>query len=170
VKGRLGGDDEDPGAPTNYLEDVDGEPTGRRYRRSGSAHHQRKKCRRRALWDPGAPTINAKKHRRSARWEAMPEIWECPSSTRKTSMVGPLGGGDGDPGTPTINAKNIDSGPPRRRCRRSKSAHHQRKKCRWRPPPPVGGAGGPGVPTINAKNVDGKTPRRRCQRSESTHH
>jgi hypothetical protein len=35
----LGGIDRDPGAPTTYLEDVDGRPHGKRCRRSVSIHH-----------------------------------------------------------------------------------------------------------------------------------
>jgi hypothetical protein len=49
-------------------------------------------------------------------------------------MVGPLRGDAGGLGAPTINAKNIDGGPPERRCRRSESTHHQHKKRqRWPP-------------------------------------
>jgi hypothetical protein len=33
--------------------------------------------------DPEAPTINDKKHRRRAPWEAVPEIWERPPLTLK---------------------------------------------------------------------------------------
>jgi hypothetical protein len=37
--GPLVGDAGGPGAPTTYVEDVDGGPAGRQCRRSGSAHH-----------------------------------------------------------------------------------------------------------------------------------
>jgi hypothetical protein len=86
-----------------------------------------------------------------APWEVLSEIRECPSST--------LG--------------NVNGGILERRCWRSESAHHQRKKHRWRTPweavpeireclpsmlgnidgAPLGGAEARdlGVPTINAK-------------------
>jgi hypothetical protein len=60
----------------------------------------------------------------------MPEIREHPPSTQKMSMTDPLRGNVGDPGAYTINVKNVDSEPPGRRCWRSRSAHHQRKKYR----------------------------------------
>jgi hypothetical protein len=66
-----------------------------------------------------------------------------------------VGGSVRGPGASTINAKNINSGPPGRWCRRSGSAHHQHKKCQRCPPPLGGGVGGPGPPTINAKNING---------------
>jgi hypothetical protein len=37
--GPMGGDDGDSGAPTTYLEDVNGSPPERRCQRPGSAHH-----------------------------------------------------------------------------------------------------------------------------------
>jgi hypothetical protein len=64
----------------------------------------------------------------AAPWEAMPEVRECPPPILKTSMVGPLEGGAKDLGASTIKAKNVDDGPSGRRCRRSRSAHHQCKK------------------------------------------
>jgi hypothetical protein len=48
--------------------------------------------------DPGAPTINAKKHRWRGPWEAVPEIWERPPSMLKnvdSGPPGPRGGGGG---------------------------------------------------------------------------
>jgi hypothetical protein len=39
ISGPLGSDAGDLGAPTTYVEDVDGGPPGRRCQRSGSAHH-----------------------------------------------------------------------------------------------------------------------------------
>jgi hypothetical protein len=66
-EGPLGGDDGDPGAPTTYLEDVDGDP---------------------------------------------------------------LGGDAGGPGVPTTYLEDVDGGAPGRRCRRSRSFHHQSKKRR----------------------------------------
>jgi hypothetical protein len=39
------------------------------------------------------------------------EIRERPPSMQKTSMAGPLIGGDGDPRAPTINAKKLTAGP-----------------------------------------------------------
>jgi hypothetical protein len=72
-------------------------------------------------------------------------------------MRGALGGDDGDPGAPTINTKNVDGGSPRKRCRRSKSAHHQHKKTSMAGS--LGGdAGDPRTPTINAKNIDSGSP------------
>jgi hypothetical protein len=62
--------------------------------------------------DPGAPTINTKKH----RWQPR------------------LGGDDEDSGAPTINGRNIDGGPPVRQCCGSRSVHHQRKRRRWQAP------------------------------------
>jgi hypothetical protein len=63
--------------------------------------------------------------RQRVPWEAVPEIWEHPSSMLKMSMVGPLGGGAEGPGVPTVNAKNVGGGPPRKQCERSESTHHQ---------------------------------------------
>jgi hypothetical protein len=76
--------------------------------------------------DPGAPTIDTRKHRQRVPWEVMPEdsgvptsmlkmslagpwwvlseIQERPPSMLKTSMVDPLVGVVGDPEVPTINA------------------------------------------------------------------
>jgi hypothetical protein len=122
----LGGDAEGPGAPTINTKNVDGGLPGRRCRRSRSAHHQRKK------------------HRRQAPWEAVQEVRERSSSTQKTSMVAPLGGGAKGPKAPTINAKMSMVDPLR------------------------GGAVGPGASTINAKNVDAGPLERLCQRSGST--
>jgi hypothetical protein len=82
---------------------------------------------------------------------------------------GTLGGDVGDPGAPTTNAKNIDSGPPRRRCWRSRSVHHQRKKHRWWAP----WEAMPGIrecPPSTLKNIDGGPPGRRSRGSGSTHH
>jgi hypothetical protein len=68
-------------------------------------------------------------------------------------MAGLLGGDIRDPGASTINVKNVDDSPLGRRCRRSKSIYHQRKKALT-----VGPLGGDAedleAPTINAKNVD----------------
>jgi hypothetical protein len=86
--------------------------------------------------------------------EAVPEIKERPPSTLKMSTAGPLGGAAGDPRAPTINAKNVDDRAPRRRCWRSRSAHHQRKET-FTATPLGGGAEDSGAPTINAENIDG---------------
>jgi hypothetical protein len=102
------------------------------------------------------------------------EIEESPPSTQKTSTMDPLGGDVGEPGEPTINAKNVDDGTPRRRCRRSETAHHQKSstvvpreavlETSERTPsmqkrstvgPLRGTAGDPGAPNINTKNIDG---------------
>jgi hypothetical protein len=91
--GPLGGSAGDPAAPIINAKNIDGGALERRCRRSGSAHHERKKHQ---WWDP---------------WEAMSEIQEHPPSTQETLMVAPLGGDVGDPGVPTTNAKNIDSRP-----------------------------------------------------------
>jgi hypothetical protein len=74
------------------------------------------------------------------------EIQECPPSTQKTLMAGPMGGGVGDPREPTINTKIINSGPL------------------------GGGAEYPGAPSINARNVNDGPPVRQCRRSWSAHH
>jgi hypothetical protein len=77
--------------------------------------------------DSRACTINTKKHRWRASWEAVleiqerhhqcnkyrwwapleavPEIWECSPTTLKNVDDRPLGGDAGDLGAPTINAK-----------------------------------------------------------------
>jgi hypothetical protein len=122
--------------------------------------------------DPGVPTIIGNKHRWREPWEALPEVWEHPPSTRELSMAGPLGGGDRDPGALAINARNLDGEPLGMRCWRSGSAHQKHEKLqRWAPrevmpeiqerPPSMqktstvgplgGGDGDPGGPTINAK-------------------
>jgi hypothetical protein len=96
--------------------------------------------------DPGASTINAKKH----QWRT-------------------LGGGAGDQGAPTINAKNVDDEALGRWCWRSRSAHHQRKET-LTAAPLGGGAGDSGAPTINAENIDDGPPGRCCWRYGSSHH
>jgi hypothetical protein len=63
--------------------------------------------------DPGAPTINAKKHRRRAPGGAEAGDPEASTINVKMSTVGPLGGAEaGDLGAPTISVKNIDDMPP----------------------------------------------------------
>jgi hypothetical protein len=54
---------------------------------------------------PGAPTINAKKYRWWAPWEAISEVRERPPSTLRVINGGPLGGGAEGLGAPTINVK-----------------------------------------------------------------
>jgi hypothetical protein len=84
--------------------------------------------------DPGVPTIIGKKHRWREPWEALPEVWEHPPSTRELSMAGPLGGGDRDPGALAINARNLDGEPLGMRCWRSGSTHQKHEKLqRWAP-------------------------------------
>jgi hypothetical protein len=63
--------------------------------------------------DPGAPTINAKKHRQQIPWE-VPElkIRVQPPSTLENIDDGPPER-DGDPRVSTINVTNVDDGPPR---------------------------------------------------------
>jgi hypothetical protein len=125
--------------------------------------------------DPGAPTIQCKKHRWWAPSEAVTEIQERPLSMQKMSMVAPLGGSDGDPGAPTINEKNVDGtpwetmleiwqrppfnaksvngSPPGRRCRRFGSDHYSTQKMSMTAP--LGGdAGDLRAPTIQHKNVN----------------
>jgi hypothetical protein len=152
----LGGVARGSGVPPIHAKNVD----GRRGRRSGSTRHQHKKYRWRApgRWCQrsrsthhqykkrrGAPlgggargsgvlTINAKKHRRQAPWEAVPEVRERPSSMQKTLTAGPLGGGVGGLVAAAINAKNIDGGSRGRRCQRSVSAHQATQRRRWRAP------------------------------------
>jgi hypothetical protein len=56
----LEGADGDPGAATINVKNVDGRPPGECWWRSGSTHHQRKKCRR---WDPWeVPELQIQKH------------------------------------------------------------------------------------------------------------
>jgi hypothetical protein len=110
----LGGDVEDPGAPTTYLEDVDGRPlgdvaadlgapttyledvtggpTGRHCQRSRSTRDLY--CRRR--WRPP--------------WAVMTEIRERPPPVLKISMASPLGGDNGDLGASTIYFEDINGG------------------------------------------------------------
>jgi hypothetical protein len=216
--GPLGGDAGDSGTLTINAKNVDSGPPRRRCQKSGSVHHQCKKCRWRPPWealseiwecppptqkmsmegpvggdagDPGTLTINTKNVDGGPPWEATSEIREHSPSKQKMSTAGPLRGDAGDPGAPTINAKNVNGGPPGRQCRRSSSAHHQRKKHRrwslgeamleiWERPPsmqetsmvgPLGGdVGDAGAPTINTRNIDGGPPGRRCWRSRSAHH
>jgi hypothetical protein len=78
----LGGIDGDTGVPTTYIGDVDGGPLGRRCLRPGTAHHLCRRCR---WWPP---------------CEVLTETWEHPPPMSEMSMVGPLGGADGDPGAP----------------------------------------------------------------------
>jgi hypothetical protein len=61
-------------------------------------------------------------------WEAVLEVHERPPSMQKMSMAGPLRGGARGLGARTINVRNINGRPLGRRCRRSRSAHHQHKK------------------------------------------
>jgi hypothetical protein len=157
----LGGGARGPGTTTINAKNVDGRPLGRRCRRSGSAHHQRKK------------------RRRQAPWEVMPEVQERPPSMQKILTAGPVGGGAEGLRAPTINIKNVDGEPPGRRCRRSGSVHHQHKKHQRHAPrrrcrrsesthnqrkktsmvAPLGGSvEGPRASTINVKNVDGGAP------------
>jgi hypothetical protein len=63
--------------------------------------------------DPGAPTINAKKHRWWAPWEVPQlEIRERRPLTLRNVDGGPLVGADEDPGGSTINAKKRRRRPP----------------------------------------------------------
>jgi hypothetical protein len=106
------------------------------------------------------------------------------------STAGPLRGDAEGLGASAINAKNINIGCLGRRCRRSRCAHHQRKKYLWQAPgkhargvgestnnaknvdggPLGGGNRGMRAPTINAINVDGGPLGRQCRRSGSSHH
>jgi hypothetical protein len=161
--GPLGGGAGGPGVPTLNAKNVDGKPTrgrcqmsgkahhqcnkhqrltpGRQCQRSESACHQRKKCRRQALWGggggdggSGAPTTQLEDVD-GGPLEVVSEVQERPPSTQKTSMADPLGGDAGGSGAPTINGKNIVDGRPAGvRCQRSESAHHQCKKHRRRAP------------------------------------
>jgi hypothetical protein len=99
---------------------------------------------------PGVPTINAKKHRRWAPCEAVPEIWERPPSTLRNVDGGPLRGGARNLGALTINAKKHRQRPPGRRCWISGSVHHQHQKTSTTDH--LGGCDGDSrAPTINAK-------------------
>jgi hypothetical protein len=91
-------------------------PPRRRCQKFGNDYHLVAGCR---WWPP---------------WEAVSEVWEHPPSMQKTLMAGPLVGDVGGSGAPTINAKNVDNRSHGRRCWRSRSAHHQYKKYRWRSP------------------------------------
>jgi hypothetical protein len=66
-------------------------------------------------------------------------------------MVGPLASAEGDLGAPTINVKNIDDGPPGRRCRRFRSTYHQHEETSTTSPLGDVGVVVPGAHTINAK-------------------
>jgi hypothetical protein len=113
-------------------------------------------------------------------WEVLSETWERPPPMSETLMVGPLGGAVKDPGTLTTYVRDVDGRPPRRHCRRPKSAHHLCRRRRWwgpwevlseireRPPPmsktsmafPLGGANvDPGALTTFLEDVDGSPPR-----------
>jgi hypothetical protein len=116
MAGPLGGNARDPGAPTTYVEDVDGGPLGgvaeysrvpttyvkdddgrtpgRRCQIFRSAHHL---CQRRRWRGP---------------WEAMPEIRERPPPMSKISIAGPLGGDAGDPVAPSTYVEDVDGEPP----------------------------------------------------------
>jgi hypothetical protein len=59
------------------------------------------------------------------------EIWEHPPPMSKTSMAGPLGGDDGGPRKPTTYVRDIDGGPPGKRCRESRSAYLLCQRHRW---------------------------------------
>jgi hypothetical protein len=89
--------------------------------------------------DPRAPTINAKKHRRRAPWEAVPKIRESSPST----------------------LRNVDDGPPLGRSQSwiSRSVHHQRYETTTMGP--LGGvrAGDLGAPIINTKKHQRRAPR-----------
>jgi hypothetical protein len=76
-----------------------------------------------------------------------------PTSYLKYVDGDPLGGINGDLRPLTINAKNVDGGAPRRRCRRSESIHHQRKRRRCGPL--GGGDGCPRVHTTYIEAIDG---------------
>jgi hypothetical protein len=103
--------------PPSTLRNGDGEPPGRWCQISKTAHHQRKK------------------HRRRAPWEAVAEIQERPPSTQKMSMVGPLGGNVGDLGAPTINARKHQWWTPLGGGARDPGAPTiNARKHRWRPP------------------------------------
>jgi hypothetical protein len=96
-----------------------------------------------------------------------------------------------DPRASTTYVSNVDGGPPGRRCRRLKNAHHLCQRRQWWapwevlsetrecPPPmsktsiagPLGGAvGDPGAPTTYVKDFDGGPPGKRYRRPGSAHH
>jgi hypothetical protein len=125
----------------SMLRNVNGGAPGRRCQRSRSADYQHKNIDSGPLGgadeDPGVPTINTKKCRRRAPWEAVLEIREHQPSTQKNINGGPpwevlMEIREHPPST----LRSIDGRPPRRRCRR----------CR--------------VPTINMKNVNCGPPER----------
>jgi hypothetical protein len=110
-------------------------------------------------------------------WEVMPEIQERPPSTQKTSMAGPLRGGDGDPGASTINAKRHQRRGPWEAVLEARehppstlkismvTPREAMLEIRERPPSTQkastkGLLGGdvrdPGVPTINVRNIDSR--------------
>jgi hypothetical protein len=91
--GPLGDTDGDPKPPTTYVGDVDGGPPGRRGRRPRSAHHICQRCR---WWAP---------------WEALAKTRECPPPMSEASIVGPLGGTDRDLGASTTYVRDVDGGP-----------------------------------------------------------
>jgi hypothetical protein len=157
MMGPLGGVARGPGALTINAKNVNGGTPGRQCRRSRSAHHQCRKMSaagpreavpevrerppstqkmsmvgppRRRCRGSGSAHHQHKEHRWRPPSKIVLEVRQHPPSTQKTSMAGPLGDGARGPRAATINVKNINGGPPRRRYRRSRSAHRQCKKCR----------------------------------------
>jgi hypothetical protein len=124
--GPLGGGARDPGIPTINVKNDDGRPPGRRCQRSGSTHQQQ-------INVDGGPLGTQKTSMVDPLGGGVGDLGAHTINARNVDG-GPLGGDAGDPRVPTINAINFDGGPPGRRCRRSRSAHHQREKRRQRDP------------------------------------
>jgi hypothetical protein len=128
IVGPLGGDDGGLGAPTTFLEDVDGGHPWRQCQRPGSALHLSRRRQWWAPWEvmrrPGSTLHLSQSHQWQSPWEAMPETRECPPPFSKTSMAGALEGDDRGPGASTTFFKCVDGRPPRRQCQRSEGAHH----------------------------------------------
>jgi hypothetical protein len=75
-------------------ENIDGAPLVGGVRGSRTPTMNNKKYRQHAHWEatpevPERSSSTLKKHRRWPPWEATPELWECPPSTQKTSTVDP---------------------------------------------------------------------------------
>jgi hypothetical protein len=100
-------------APTTYVEDVDGRPSGPMGGGEFSVPPMVRRC---VVTCHGGPR------------EAIPEIREHPPSMSKTMMAGSLGGDVGDLGAPTTYLEDVDGSPPGRRCQRSWSVHHMSQR------------------------------------------
>jgi hypothetical protein len=117
--------------------------------------------------DPGASTIYVGDVD-GAPWEALTEIQEHPPPMSEISMASPLGAANGDPGAPTTDVGDIDGGPPRRHCRRLRSAQHLCWRHRWWTPREVLSKNQEWPPPMLETSM-ASPPRTRCRRPRSAH-